>query len=56
MANKILTRFLETEKEHRALGYTIAVYLNDPEDIFVCQMKFQGLLECIEEAILVSEL
>ena len=56
MPNKILTRFLETDKEHRALGYTIAVYLNDPEDVFICQMKFQGLLDYIEEAILVSEL
>ena len=37
-------------------GYTAAIYLNDPEDLMMCQMRFHNEIEYIEEAVLISSL
>jgi hypothetical protein len=37
-------------------GYTAAVYLNDPEDLMMCQVRFHNEIEYIEEAVLISSL
>lgn len=37
-------------------GYTAAVYLNDPEDLMMCQMRFHNEIDYIEEAVLISSL
>ena len=37
-------------------GYTAAVYLNDPEDLMMCQMRFHSEIQYIEEAVLISSL
>jgi hypothetical protein len=37
-------------------GYTAAIYLNDPEDLMMCQMKFHNEIHYIEEAVLLSDL
>lgn len=37
-------------------GYTAAIYLNDPEDLMMCQMRFHSEIQYIEEAVLVSTL
>jgi hypothetical protein len=37
-------------------GYTAAVYLNEPEDLMMCQMRFHSEIEYIEEAVLISSL
>jgi len=37
-------------------GYTVAIYLNDPEDLMMCQMKFHNEIHYIEEAVLLSNL
>jgi len=37
-------------------GYTAAIYLNDPSDLMMCQMKFHSEIHYIEEAVLLSNL
>ena len=37
-------------------GYTAAVYLNEPEDLMMCQMRFHSEIQYIEEAVLISSL
>lgn len=37
-------------------GYTAAIYLNDPEDLMMCQMRFHNEIAYIEEAVLISSL
>jgi len=37
-------------------GYTVAVYLNEQEDLMMCQMRFHSEIQYIEEAVLISSL
>jgi hypothetical protein len=37
-------------------GYTAAVYLNEAEDLMMCQMRFHSEIQYIEEAVLISSL
>lgn len=37
-------------------GYTVAVYLNDEQDLMMCQLKFHHEIQFIEEAVLISSL
>lgn len=37
-------------------GFTVAVYLNDPEDLMMCQMRFNGEILRVEEAVLITDL
>lgn len=54
--NSVLKRFIRTNREHRYLGWTIAVYLNDEADLFLCRLKFHNMIESVEEAVLVKDL
>lgn len=54
--NSTLRYFMHTDIEHRHLGYTIAFYLRDMEDVMMCNLRFDSVIEKIEEAVLVSDL
>jgi len=54
--NSILDKFFNTKVTTRRLGYTAAVYLNNPEDLMMFQLRFNDDISKIEEAILVSDL
>jgi hypothetical protein len=54
--NSTLTRMFDPKYTLRAMGYTVAIYLNDPEDLMMCQLKFNDQIQYIEEAVLLSEL
>jgi hypothetical protein len=48
--------FNYTPKYRNKIGYTTAVYLNDPHDLMMFQMKFHDIISYIEEAVLLSDL
>jgi hypothetical protein len=52
--NKSLQRNFNESKFFR--GYTPAMYLNEPEDLMMCQMRFHSDIQYIEEAVLISSL
>ena len=52
--NKTLQQYFNSQRGYK--GYTVAVYLNEPEDLMMCQVRFHNEIEYIEEAILVSSL
>lgn len=52
--NKSLQRHFDQSRFFR--GYTAALYLNEPEDLMVCQMRFHNEINYIEEAVLISSL
>ena len=52
--NKTLRQYFNNIPGYK--GYTAAIYLNDPEDLMMCQIKFNNEIEYIEEAVLVSSL
>lgn len=52
--NKTLEQYFNGTPGYK--GYTAAVYLNDPEDLMMCQMRFHSEIEYIEEAVLISTL
>jgi hypothetical protein len=52
--NKTLRQYFNNISGHK--GYTAAIYLNDPEDLMMCQMRFHNEIEYIEEAVLISGL
>lgn len=52
--NKTLRQYFNNIPGYK--GYTAAVYLNDPEDLMMCQMRFHNEIEYIEEAVLISSL
>jgi hypothetical protein len=52
--NKTLRQFFNSTPGYK--GYTAAVYLNDAEDLMMCQMRFHNEIEYIEEAVLISSL
>lgn len=52
--NKSLQRHFDRSKFFR--GHTAALYLNEPEDLMVCQMRFHNEIQYIEEAVLISSL
>lgn len=54
--NSTLDQFFNTKVSTRRLGYTVAVYLHNPEDLMMFQLRFHDDIEKIEEAILVSDL
>lgn len=54
--NSTLTRMFDSRYTLRSMGYTVAIYLNDPEDLMMCQLKFNDQILYIEEAVLLSEL
>jgi len=54
--NSVLSWYLNTKRPIRNLGHTIAVYLNDPGDLMMCQLRFNDQILKIEEAVLVEDL
>ena len=52
--NKTLRQYFYNKPGYK--GYTAAIYLNDPEDLMMCQMCFHNEIDCIEEAVLISSL
>jgi hypothetical protein len=56
--NNNLKQFLSLKpgESDRNIGWTIAVFLNDPEDLMMFQLKFHDSIDFIEEAVLLSDL
>jgi len=52
--NKTLQQYFNNIPGYK--GYTAAVYLNDPEDLMMCQIRFSNEIYYIEEAVLISSL
>lgn len=52
--NKTLRQYFNDIPGYK--GYTSAIYLNDPEDLMMCQMRFHSDIYYIEEAVLISSL
>ncbi len=52
--NKTLRQYFDSISGYK--GYTAAIYLNDPEDLMMCQMRFHSEIQYIEEAVLISSL
>jgi len=52
--NKTLRQYFNNIPGYK--GYTAAIYLNDPEDLMMCQIRFNNEIEYIEEAVLISSL
>lgn len=55
-ANYTMKRFWHTQADGRRCGYTVALYLKDPSDLMMFQLRFNNDIEKIEEAMLLSEL
>jgi hypothetical protein len=47
---------LKPDEQGRGIGWTIAVFLNEPEDLMMFQLRFHNYISYIEEAVLLSEL
>jgi hypothetical protein len=52
--NKTLRQYFNNTKGYK--GYTAAIYLNSPEDLMMCQIRFNNEIQYIEEAVLISSL
>ena len=52
--NKTLRQYFDSIPGYK--GYTAAIYLNEPEDLMMCQMRFHSEIQYIEEAVLISSL
>jgi hypothetical protein len=52
--NKTLRQYFNNTSGYK--GYTAAIYLNDPEDLMMCQIRFNNEIYYIEEAVLISSL
>lgn len=55
-ANYGMKRFWHTISSSNRIGYTVALYLKDPADLMMFQLRFNDSIEKIEEAVLLSEL
>jgi len=54
--NSTMHDFFNTEYSSRRIGWTAAVYLNDPSDLMMFQLRFDDDITKIEEAILIANL
>lgn len=54
--NNTMDRFFNSNLRFRNLGWTAAVYLNDPSDLMMFQLRFNNDIQKIEEAVLISSL
>jgi len=52
--NKTLRQYFDSIPGYK--GYTAAIYLNESEDLMVCQMRFHSEIQYIEEAVLIGSL
>lgn len=54
--NAAMYQFFNTGFSSRRIGWTAAVYLNDPSDLMMFQLRFDDDIMKIEEAILIDNL
>ena len=54
--NGIMYEFFNTEYNTKRIGWTAAIYLNDPSDLMMFQLRFDDDIMKIEEAILIDNL
>lgn len=54
--NSTLSRMFDDKYSMRGMGYTVSIYFNDPEDLMMCQLKFNDKIQYIEEAVLLKDL
>jgi len=54
--NNTMHDFFNTEYNSRRIGWTAAVYLNDPSDLMMFQLRFDDDITKIEEAVLIDNL
>lgn len=54
--NGTMHDFFNTEHNSRRIGWTAAVYLNDPSDLMMFQLRFDDYIMKIEEAVLIDNL
>jgi hypothetical protein len=48
--------FFKTNFNNRRIGWTAAIYLNDPSDLMMFQLRFDDDIMKIEEAVLIDNL
>jgi hypothetical protein len=54
--NSGMYQFFNTGFSSRRIGWTAAVYLNDPSDLMMFQLRFDDYIMKIEEAVLIDDL
>jgi hypothetical protein len=54
--NGTMHDFFKTEYNSRRIGWTAAIYLNDPSDLMMFQLRFDDDITKIEEAVLIDNL
>jgi len=54
--NGIMHDFFNTNFNNKRIGWTAAVYLNDPSDLMMFQLRFDDDIMKIEEAVLIDNL
>lgn len=54
--NNMLHQCFYTDRSLRSMGFTAAVYFNDPQDLMMFQLRFHDKILKIEEAVLLAEL
>lgn len=54
--NHTMNIFFNTDFSTRRAGWTAAIYLNNPSDLMMFQLRFNNDIQKIEEAVLISSL
>jgi hypothetical protein len=54
--NTALDRLFTTQRSIKFIGHTLAVYLNEPDDLMLFQLKYHDDILKIEEIVLLSDL
>lgn len=54
--NSCLNKMFKTQKNIRFIGYTMAVYLNDVDDLMMFQLRYNNQIQKIEEIVLLDSL
>jgi hypothetical protein len=54
--NGTMHDFFNTNFNNKRIGWTAAVYLNDPSDLMMFQLRFDDDIMKIEEAVLIDNL
>jgi hypothetical protein len=54
--NGTMHDFFKTNFNNRRIGWTAAIYLNDPSDLMMFQLRFDDDIMKIEEAVLIDNL
>jgi hypothetical protein len=54
--NTALDRLFSTQRSIKFIGHTLAIYLNDPDDLMIFQLKYNDDILKIEEIVLLKDL